>query len=51
MNVCKFCGAPSQVDPADQSPPPDYCHPEDHLSDDEEHQPRYEQHVTKGVEK
>lgn len=27
---CVFCGAPSWVDPSDQSPPPDYCHPEDH---------------------
>ena len=27
---CKFCGEPSAVDPSDQIPPADYCHPEDH---------------------
>ncbi len=27
---CKFCGAPSWVDPSDQTPPPDYCHESDH---------------------
>lgn len=27
---CRFCGAPSAVDPSDQTPPADYCHPEDH---------------------
>jgi hypothetical protein len=27
---CKSCGAPSAVDPSDQSPPPDYCQPGDH---------------------
>lgn len=32
---CQFCGAPSWVHPADQTPPPDYCHPEDHGSDEE----------------
>ena len=30
--ICKFCGAPSWVDPADQSPPADYCHESDHGS-------------------
>jgi hypothetical protein len=28
--TCKFCGAPSWVDPADQAPPPDYCHESSH---------------------
>lgn len=32
---CVFCGAPSWVDPSDQSPPPDYCHESDHGSADE----------------
>lgn len=27
---CNFCGAPSWVDPSDQTEPPAYCHPEDH---------------------
>lgn len=27
---CKFCGAPSWVEPRDQEPPADYCHPGDH---------------------
>lgn len=27
---CKVCSAPSWVNPSDQTPPPDYCHPEDH---------------------
>lgn len=27
---CLYCGAPSRVDPADQRPPPDYCHEGDH---------------------
>ena len=30
--TCKYCGAPSEIDPSDQTPPPDYCHPEDHRS-------------------
>ena len=30
--VCKHCGSPSQVDPSDQSPPPDICHEVDHKS-------------------
>lgn len=29
---CKFCGAPSWVDPSDQDAPPDYCHESDHGS-------------------
>lgn len=33
--TCKYCGAPSFVDPSDQRQPPDYCHPEDHGSDDD----------------
>lgn len=27
---CKYCGAPSWVDPSDQTPPPAYCHESDH---------------------
>lgn len=27
---CIYCGRPSWHDPADQSPPPDYCHESDH---------------------
>lgn len=34
--ICKFCGLPSYIDPADQSPPPDYCHESDHGLPDEE---------------
>lgn len=30
---CKFCGAPSQIDPYDQTMPVDYCHPGDHTRD------------------
>lgn len=30
--VCKFCGAPSWIDPSDQEPPTDYCHENDHGS-------------------
>lgn len=33
---CIFCGAPSWVDPSDQTPPPDYCHESDHGEPDEE---------------
>jgi hypothetical protein len=33
--TCKYCGAPSDVDPSDQFPPPDYCHEEDHTCPDE----------------
>lgn len=29
-HTCKYCGAPSYVDPSDQCPPPDYCHESDH---------------------
>lgn len=28
--TCKYCGAPSRVDPADQYPPADVCHEVDH---------------------
>jgi hypothetical protein len=28
--TCKFCGAPSWIEPSDQTPPPDYCHESDH---------------------
>ncbi len=28
--TCKFCGAPSWLDPSEQAPPPDYCHESDH---------------------
>lgn len=34
---CQFCGAPSWIEPCDQTPPPDYCHPEDHGSPDDAH--------------
>lgn len=27
---CRFCGAPSWIEPFDQVPPPDYCHESDH---------------------
>ena len=27
---CLYCGAPSWKDPSEQTPPPSYCHPEDH---------------------
>lgn len=30
---CKFCGAPSWIEPSEQTMPPDYCHPEDHGQD------------------
>ena len=30
LHKCKYCGAPSYVDPSDQCPPPDYCHESDH---------------------
>jgi hypothetical protein len=33
---CQFCGAPSWIDPSDQSLPPDYCHPDDHGEPPEE---------------
>lgn len=32
---CKYCGAPSWIDPSDQIPPPDYCHDSDHGSDED----------------
>lgn len=28
--TCKYCGRPSWIDPSEQLPPPDYCHPSDH---------------------
>ncbi|CBL45367.1 hypothetical protein HDN1F_35350 [gamma proteobacterium HdN1] len=28
--TCKYCGAPSWLEPCDQTPPPDYCHESDH---------------------
>ncbi len=28
--VCKYCGTGSWIEPCDQEPPPDYCHPSDH---------------------
>ena len=28
---CKFCVEWSEVDPADQAAPADFCHPEDHV--------------------
>jgi len=31
---CLYCGAPSWVDPSDQSPPPGHCHDDDHGSPD-----------------
>ncbi len=33
--ICQYCGAKSWLDPADQSPPADYCHESDHGSEDE----------------
>jgi hypothetical protein len=27
---CKFCGAPSWLEPDEQTAPPDYCHEADH---------------------
>ena len=33
--TCKYCGQPSWLDPADQTPPVDYCHPSDHGDPDE----------------
>ena len=33
---CRFCGAPSRREPSEQTPPPDYCHPEDHGSPDDD---------------
>lgn len=32
--TCQFCGAPSHVDPSDQSPPAVYCLPVDHAEVD-----------------
>lgn len=32
---CKYCGAPSWIDPSDQSPPQDYCQESDHGSADD----------------
>jgi hypothetical protein len=35
---CSHCGSPSWVDPWDQGksgPPPDYCHEEDHGTDED----------------
>lgn len=32
--TCKFCGAPSWVDPSDQTQPADYCHDGDHQDGD-----------------
>lgn len=33
---CQFCGAPSWREPSEQTAPPDYCHPEDHGSPDDD---------------
>lgn len=33
---CRYCGAPSWVDPSDQCQPPDYCHESDHGEPDDE---------------
>lgn len=33
---CRYCGAPSWLEPIDQCAPPDYCHPPDHGAPDEE---------------
>lgn len=33
--MCKYCGAPSWIEPSDQSRPPDYCHESDHGTDDD----------------
>lgn len=32
---CKYCGAPSWIDPSDQVRPPAYCHESDHGEPDE----------------
>lgn len=32
---CAYCGAPSWLHPADQEPPPDYCHESDHGSEEQ----------------
>ena len=34
--TCKYCGSPSWIDPADQSPPPDYCHEIDHGTEEDQ---------------
>lgn len=34
--TCQYCGAPSYIDPFDQSPPPDYCHDDDHGSEQDQ---------------
>lgn len=30
--TCEYCGACSEIDPSDQTPPPTYCPPKDHRS-------------------
>lgn len=35
-HICKYCGAPSYLDPSDQTPPPDYCHESDHGEPEED---------------
>lgn len=37
-HTCKFCGAPSWIDPSDQTMPPAYCHESDH-GDPDDYQP------------
>lgn len=32
---CVYCGAPSWLEPSEQSPPQDYCHESDHGEPDE----------------
>lgn len=34
-HTCRYCGAASWIDPSDQTPPADYCHPGDHGSREE----------------
>lgn len=46
--TCKFCGAPSQLEPIDQTPPPDYCHPSDHEAEDDYE--RFEEEEEEGEE-
>lgn len=34
--TCKYCGMPSWIDPAYQSPPADYCHESDHGTEEDQ---------------
>ncbi len=39
---CKYCGAPSWIDPSDQTPPQDYCQEIDHGSADDRQMAEFE---------